>query len=104
MCPLSWDTGPGSRPAALHVPCVRWIFRWADFGFLARWSWFEPKTAYTHLLTQRKTPLLHFFEPLGAMWQLVGLARAPGGLCPTPHIDRLLALGQPTSKRRFKLL
>ena len=80
------------------------FFRWADFGFLARWSWFEPKTAYTHLLTQRKTPLLHLFEPLGAMWQLVGLARAPGGLCPTPHIDRLLALGQPTSKRRYKLL
>ena len=61
--------------------------RWADFGFLARRSWFEPKMAYTHLLTQRKSPLLPSLAPLGAMWRLVGLAWAPGGLCPTPHIS-----------------
>ena len=60
------------------------FFRWADFGFLARRSWFEPKMAYTHLLTQRKSPLLPSLAPLGAMWRLVGLAWAPGGLCPTP--------------------
>ena len=42
------------------------FFRWADFGFLARWSWFEPKAAYTHLLTQRKYRLLTFFEPMRA--------------------------------------
>ena len=60
------------------------FFRWADFGFLARRSWLEPKMAYTHLLTQRKSPLLPSLAPLGAMWRLVGLARAPGGLCPTP--------------------
>ena len=60
------------------------FFRWADFGCLARRSWFEPKMAYTHLLTQRKSPLLPFLAPLGAMWRLVGLAWAPGGLCPTP--------------------
>ena len=36
------------------------FFRWADFGFLVRWSWFEPKAAYTHLLTQRKCRLLTF--------------------------------------------
>ena len=60
------------------------FFRWADFGFLARRSWLEPKMAYTHLLTQRKSPLLPSLAPLGAMWRLVGLAWAPGGLCPTP--------------------
>ena len=53
------------------------FFRWADFGFLARRSWLEPKMAYTHLLTQRKSPLLPFLAPLGAMWRLVGLAWAP---------------------------
>ena len=63
------------------------FFRWADFGFLARRSWLEPKMAYTHLLTQRKSPLLPSLVPLGAMWRLVGLAWAPGGLCPTPHIS-----------------
>ena len=60
------------------------FFRWADFGCLARRSWLEPKMAYTHLLTQRKSPLLPSLAPLGAMWRLVGLAWAPGGLCPTP--------------------
>ena len=60
------------------------FFRWADFGFLARRSWLEPKMAYTHLLTQQKSPLLPSLAPLGAMWRLVGLAWAPGGLCPTP--------------------
>ena len=59
------------------------FFRWADFGFLGRRSWFEPKMAYTHLLTQRKSPLLPSLAPVGAMWRLVGLAWAPGGLCPT---------------------
>jgi hypothetical protein len=63
------------------------FFRWADFGFLARWSWFEPKAAYTHLLTQRKCRLLTFCEPLGAMWHLAGLIWVPGGVCPTPHIS-----------------
>ena len=43
------------------------FFRWADFGFLARRSWFEPKMAYTHLLTQRKSPLLPSLAPVGAM-------------------------------------
>ena len=43
------------------------FFRWADFGFLARRSWFEPKIAYTHLLTQRKSPLLPSLVPLRAM-------------------------------------
>ena len=52
------------------------FFRWADFGFLARWSWFEPKTAYTHLLAQRKTPLLPFLaSPLCPV--LRGGCRAP---------------------------
>ena len=63
------------------------FFRWADFGFFARRSWFEPKMAYTHLLTQRKSPLLPSLAPLGAVWYLVGLAWAPGGGCPTPHIS-----------------
>ena len=83
--PPSWDTGRGSLPpAALHVPCVRWVFRWTDFGCLPQRSWLEPKMAYTHLLTQRKSPLLPSLAPLGAMWRLVGRAWAPGGLCPTP--------------------
>jgi len=86
--PPSWDTGRGSLPAALHnVPCVRWIFPLGRFRLLARWSWFEPKMAYMHLLTQRKSPLLPSLAPLGAMWRLVGLAWAPGGGCPTPHIS-----------------
>ena len=57
------------------------------FRLLARWSWFELKAAYTHLLTQRKCRLLTFFEPLGAMWHLAGLIWAPWGGCPTPHIS-----------------
>ncbi len=60
------------------------FFRWTDFGFLARRSWLEPKMAYTHLLTQRKSPLLPSLAPLGAVWHLVGLAWAPGVGCPTP--------------------
>ena len=85
--PPSWDTGRGSLPAALHVPCVRWIFPLGRFRLLARWSWFELKAAYTHLLTQRKCRLLTFFEPLGAMWHLAGLIWASRGGCPTPHIS-----------------
>ena len=79
------------------------FFRWTDFGFLARRSWFEPKTAYTHLLTQRKSPLLPSLAPLGAVWHLVGLAWAPGGGCPTPPISAtrtpLQAIGQPPPEK-----
>ena len=79
------------------------FFRWADFGFLARRSWLEPKMAYTHLLTQRKSPLLPSLAPLGAVWYLVGLAWAPGGGCPTPPISAtrtpLQAIGQPPPEK-----
>ena len=78
------------------------FFRWADFGFLGRRSWFEPKMAYTHLLTQRKSPLLPSLAPLGAMWRLVGLAWAPGGyVLPPVSATRtsLQALGQPPPEK-----
>ena len=79
------------------------FFRWADFGFLARRSWFEPKMAYTHLLTQRKSPLLPSLAPLGAVWYLVGLAWAPGGGLSDPPISAtrtaLQALGQPPPEK-----
>ena len=35
------------------------------FRLLARWSWFELKAAYTHLLTQRKCRLLTFVDTIG---------------------------------------
>ena len=70
VCPLDFPVGPISA-----------------FGFSARRSWFEPKMAYTHLLTQRKSPLLPSFAPVGAVWHLVGLTWASGGGCPTPHIS-----------------
>ena len=66
------------------------FFRWAGFGFLARRSWFEPKMAYTLLLTQRKSPLLPSLAPLGAVWHLVGLTAhmgSWGGLSDPPHIS-----------------
>ena len=79
------------------------FFRWADFGFLVRWSWFEPKAAYTHLLTQRKCRLLTFFEPMRAMWHLAGLIWAPGGVVVRPPISAtrtaLQALGQPPPEK-----
>ena len=79
------------------------FFRWADFGCLARRSWLEPKMAYTHLLTQQKSPLLPSLAPLGAVWHLVGLTWAPGGGCPTPPISAtrtpLQALGQPPPEK-----
>ena len=57
------------------------------FRLLARWSWFELKAAYTHLLTQWKSRILTFEAPVGAIWHLAGLIWAPGGCCPTPHIS-----------------
>ena len=79
------------------------FFRWADFGCLPRRSWLEPKMAYTHLLTQRKSPLLPSLAPLGAVWYLVGLAWAPGGGLSDPPISAtrtaLQALGQPPPEK-----
>ena len=82
--PPSWDTGLGRCQLLFMHRVSVGFFRWADFGFLARWSWFEPKAAYTHLLIQRKCRLLTFFEPLGAMWHLAGLIWVPGGVVRPP--------------------
>ena len=54
----------GSRPrvAASYLLCALCPldFPLSRFRFFAAWSGFEPKAAYTHLLTQRKCRLLTF--------------------------------------------
>ena len=89
VCPLDFSVGPIS-------------------ACLARRSWFEPKTAYTHLLTQRKSPLLPSLAPLGAVWHLVGLAWAPGGGLSDPPISAtrtpLQAIGQPPPEKPINAL
>ena len=70
--------------------------------FFAAWSRFEPKAAYTHLLTQRKWRHLTFRRRWALCGTWLGLYRLLGGVVRPPISatrTALQALGQPPPEK-----